>query len=268
MQTTIASGTAHTTAAATEQQSKPDVLTAVLPLTPAADDKLMQTTIASGIAHTTANATEQQSKPDVLTAVLPLTPAADDKLMQTTIASGTAHTTATEQQSKPDMIATQVTFANHPAHDVIKPSISPALPLTSASDSESAQTAIGTNNLTSQTVQPAKVNLLIPLRKNTTPENQSQTLSAAQNLPTATANRFESALDPALQQAYQVTQQQLQNSPYESSGPESSGRVRNTFNVSVAMNNSGNAENIDLTLFEQALTDVLLTAARRQGLEV
>jgi hypothetical protein len=89
-----------------------------------------------------------------------------------------------------------------------------------------------------------------------------------QGLQSATAKRLETAVEPALQQAYQVTQQQLQDISQESTDPPATGVVRNTFNVSVAMNNREEANTLNLADFEQALNDVLLTAARRQGLEV
>jgi hypothetical protein len=112
--------------------------------------------------------------------------------------------------------------------------------------------------------QPA---VLIPLRNEATPNSTAPTTNA-NALPSVTANRLEAAVDPALQQAYQVTQQQLQTIEQDANEAQSSGLVRNTFNVSVAMNNNNGSDSIDLSDFEQALTEVLRIAARRQGLEV
>jgi hypothetical protein len=117
--------------------------------------------------------------------------------------------------------------------------------------------------------QPAAV--LLPLRNQATPKATAIKTASPNTppvLPSATANRLQAAVDPALQQAYQVTQQQLQTVGQDSSEAHSSELIRNTFNVSVAMNNNSGSDSIDLSDFEQALTEVLRIAARRQGLEV
>jgi hypothetical protein len=118
--------------------------------------------------------------------------------------------------------------------------------------------------------QPAAV-FLLPLRNQATPKvtaTQTASPNTTPVLPSATANRLQAAVDPALQQAYQVTQQQLQTVGQEANETQSSELIRNIFNVSVAMNNNSGSESIDLSDFEQALTEVLRIAARRQGLEV
>jgi hypothetical protein len=114
-----------------------------------------------------------------------------------------------------------------------------------------------------------KTAVLLPLRKQTTANASTQaSQKISPILPSAIANRLEAAVEPALQQAYQVTQQQLQSITQDSSEERSSELVRNTFNVAVAMNNNSGSDSIDLSDFEQALTEVLRIAARRQGLEV
>lgn len=108
----------------------------------------------------------------------------------------------------------------------------------------------------------------VPLRPEVEPASATPPTPAAQNLPNTMTRRFTSAVEPALQQAYQLTQSPLQAA---SEGAPSSGEsrlVNNTFNVSVAMSSDGQTNGLDLGAFEQALTDVLRTAARRHGLEL
>ncbi|MFZ2725365.1 MAG: hypothetical protein WAX77_03845 [Methylococcaceae bacterium] len=110
--------------------------------------------------------------------------------------------------------------------------------------------------------------VFIPLRSKAITTNTRQTTNE-QDLPSTLRQRFSSAVEPALQQAYQVTQQQLpeeeSNTPAELNTNQS---INNTFNVSVAMSQDKQNSVLDLNQFEQALTDVLRTAARRHGLEV
>lgn len=81
---------------------------------------------------------------------------------------------------------------------------------------------------------------------------------------TEAAARLAAAVEPSFQQAYRLTQTQLE----ERTEPESQSLVRNTFNVTVALNGNGASEGADKTALEEALTDILLTAARRHGLEL
>lgn len=146
---------------------------------------------------------------------------------------------------------------------------------TSASAYEAKVTDSLTQKIVTETAkaQMTPINspaILIPLR-NPPAENittATPSLNVTQGLPSATANRLKTAVDPVLQQAYQLTQQQLQCATTNSSELAATGLVRNTFNVSVAMNNQNTSDTINLADFEQALSDVLVKAARRQGLEV
>ena len=83
---------------------------------------------------------------------------------------------------------------------------------------------------------------------------------------TEAAARWASAVEPSFQQAYRLTQTQLE----ERTAPEAESQslVRNTFNVTVALSGNDASEGADKTALEEALTDILLTAARRHGLEI
>ena len=78
--------------------------------------------------------------------------------------------------------------------------------------------------------------------------------------------RLAAAVEPSFQQAYLLTQTQLEERTAPE--PESQSLIRNTFNVTVAMNGNGASEGADKTAMEEALMDILLTAARRHGLEL
>ena len=83
----------------------------------------------------------------------------------------------------------------------------------------------------------------------------------------AAAARMASAVEPSFEQAYRLTQNRLEErtTPFEL---ESQSLVRNTFNVTVALGSNGASESLDRTALEEALTDILRTAARRHGLEI
>ena len=76
------------------------------------------------------------------------------------------------------------------------------------------------------------------------------------------------AMEPSFEQAYQLTQTQLEKSHLVIQEQPSTSLVRNTFNVTVALNGKQSHEHIDRTALEEALTDILRTSARRHGLEV
>ena len=84
----------------------------------------------------------------------------------------------------------------------------------------------------------------------------------------ATASRLTVAMEPSFEQAYQLTQTQLEKSHWGMQEQPSTSLVRNTFNVTVAMNGKQSPEDIDRTALEEALTDILRASARRHGLEV
>ncbi|MBL8395118.1 MAG: hypothetical protein JNK99_10280 [Candidatus Accumulibacter sp.] len=85
----------------------------------------------------------------------------------------------------------------------------------------------------------------------------------------AAARRLASAVDPSLEQAYRLTQTRLDTSAASASERiESPSLVRNTFNVTVALHTDDASASLDPTALADALTEVLLTAARRHGLEI
>jgi hypothetical protein len=83
----------------------------------------------------------------------------------------------------------------------------------------------------------------------------------------AAAARMASAVEPSFEQAYRLTQNRLEERTTPSE-LESQSLVRNTFNVTVALGSNGASESLDRTALEEALTDILRTAARRHGLEI
>jgi hypothetical protein len=95
---------------------------------------------------------------------------------------------------------------------------------------------------------------------------QPSVLSASPKKTTVTAARLGDAVAGSIEQAYQLTQAQLKEFNAAVSEQGATGQIRNTFNVSVTLD--GNPESIDRIDLEDALIEVLCTAARRHGLEV
>jgi hypothetical protein len=87
---------------------------------------------------------------------------------------------------------------------------------------------------------------------------------AAESLPPAgvapAAQRVAAALDPTLERAQALSRAQA--------APQAAGAVNNVFNVSVALQGGASAPAPDAQALEQALTELLLAAARRHGLEL
>lgn len=96
--------------------------------------------------------------------------------------------------------------------------------------------------------------------------DQPSVYSTSPKKTTLTAARLGDAVAGSIEQAYQLTQAQLKE--FKATEPEqgATGQVRNTFNISVTLD--GNPEGMDRIDLEDALTEVLRTAARRHGLEV
>jgi DNA-binding helix-hairpin-helix protein with protein kinase domain len=84
----------------------------------------------------------------------------------------------------------------------------------------------------------------------------------------AAVARLAPAVEPFFEQAYRLTQARLDEPAATASEQESQSLVRNTFNVTVALGGNGVSESPDRTALEEALTDILCTAARRHGLEI
>ncbi len=85
----------------------------------------------------------------------------------------------------------------------------------------------------------------------------------------AAARRLASAVEPSLEQAYRLTQARLDPSAASASERiESPSLVHNTFNVTVALRTDDASTSLDPTDLADALTEVLVTAARRYGLEI
>jgi hypothetical protein len=88
--------------------------------------------------------------------------------------------------------------------------------------------------------------------------------AAAESLPPAgvasAAQRLAAALDPTLERAQALSRAQAV--------PQAGGAVNNVFNVSVALQGGASAPAPDAQALEQALTELLLAAARRHGLEL
>ena len=131
----------------------------------------------------------------------------------------------------------------------------------------------------SQRVRPAPESyrtLAVPLRpRQAPPPERSFATAEATKTPVpgthlqAAARRLASAVDPSLEQAYRLTQTRLDTSAASASERiESPSLVRNTFNVTVALHTDDASASLDPTALADALTEVLLTAARRHGLEI
>lgn len=112
----------------------------------------------------------------------------------------------------------------------------------------------------------------IPVRNTRNDKKYPPDISEQVNTPLlkqqvfAKATLAASAVEPSLEEAYQLTQTRLKTQ--ETIEKEPSGLVSNTFNVSVSMNNDTTQNGIDRNALEEALTDILRTSARRHGLEV
>lgn len=124
----------------------------------------------------------------------------------------------------------------------------------------------------SQHVSPAPDShrtLAIPLRpRQAAPTERSPIPKAASHLLGA-ARRLASAVEPSLEQAYRLTQARLDTSAASASERiESPSLVRNTFNVTVTLRADDASTSLDPTDLADALTEVLMTAARRHGLEI
>ena len=81
------------------------------------------------------------------------------------------------------------------------------------------------------------------------------------------ARQVADSMDPVFDQAYATSTRAFDDTPRPAATRGSVPRVSNTFNVSVAV---GGTEGPvpDASALEEALVDLLRTAARRQGLEV
>ncbi len=118
--------------------------------------------------------------------------------------------------------------------------------------------------------------LAIPLRPRQAPpsERSFATPEAAKTrMPgshlQAAARRLASAVEPSLEQAYRLTQARLDPSAASASERiESPSLVHNTFNFTVALRTDDASTSLDPTDLADALTEVLVTAARRYGLEI
>ena len=118
--------------------------------------------------------------------------------------------------------------------------------------------------------------LAIPLRPRQAPTpEQSLTPARAANTPMpgshlqAAARRLASAVEPALEQAYRLTQARCD--PSAAAASERTGSpslVHNTFNVTVALHPGDASASLDSTDLADALTEVLRSSARRHGLEI
>lgn len=97
----------------------------------------------------------------------------------------------------------------------------------------------------------------IPLRMPMPQSEANQSMPAA--FPEGDAiSRVASTLDPALEQARDLSQMQL----------DSTNKVSNVFNVNVAVNDTAGKAGIDPQTLQQALADLLYASARRHGLEI
>ena len=85
----------------------------------------------------------------------------------------------------------------------------------------------------------------------------------------AAARRLARAVEPALEQAYRLTQARLNPSAASVSGRvEPPALVHNTFNITVSLRPGEADTSADPEALADALTEILRTAARRHGLEI
>jgi len=82
--------------------------------------------------------------------------------------------------------------------------------------------------------------------------------------------KIANSVDPILEQAHQMSHASLLGQTAEQNNAEQSalGQVQNTFNVNVSVNKDNNGQSETSAELQDALTELLRTAARRQGLEV
>lgn len=108
-----------------------------------------------------------------------------------------------------------------------------------------------------------------------TPFNKVDGLEPSSKMTTVTprsiqrqSQRLSQGIDPVLQSAHHLTNEAL--SP-ESSADDidmPTGRVQNTFNVNVSMNQDDASANSQREILQDTLLDMLRTSARRQGLDI
>ncbi len=85
----------------------------------------------------------------------------------------------------------------------------------------------------------------------------------------AAAKRLASAVEPALEQAYRLTQTRLDPAAASVSGRvEPPALVHNTFHITVSLRPGEAGASANPAALADALTEVLRTAARRHGLEI